>query len=177
MSAERPVTLAQSPVSGVKTFQLDECLNDARLANTCNSEGRCVIRRFPRRLKGHKDPVMLPDLLSKDAPLLTTDFTIVDDHTTHIPEINSGLIVIRSRNSQRPFTSRSASQNLARLKQKFPAWADTNWAGLYLEIDEEAVFLARLKHSAVPERRRINFDQQDFCNAFAAELNRLRASE
>jgi hypothetical protein len=156
----------------MKCFQLDECFNDRRLAEGCNSERQCFVRRFPNRLKQEKDHIILPDLLGKDAPLLTTDFTIVDDHLSDIPEVNSGLIVIRSRNSKKPFTSKAASINLARLKQKFLAWSETDWSGIYLEIDEEAVFLSQPKR--VPEGRWISFDRTDFGETLTAELNQLK---
>jgi hypothetical protein len=156
----------------MKYFQLDECFNDKRLAETCNAEGRCIVRRFPRRRKEQKDPIVLPDLLTKDAPLLTTDFTIADDHRNAIPEWNSGLIVVRSRNSRKPFTSKSAGANLARLKHKFPSWAETDWSGIYLEVDEKAVFLSQL--GRVQGGRWINFDRDDFSEAMATELGRFR---
>jgi hypothetical protein len=149
----------------MKPYQLDECLNFGRLAEDCNSEGRCKVRRFPRGLKGQKDAV---------APVLTADFRIIYQHGEHVPEINSGLIVVRSSNSRKPFTRRSVSMNLARLKRKFPQWAETNWSGIYLEVDEEAVFLAPLRRYQVPDGPRINFDQNNFDEVFTAELSRLQ---
>jgi len=172
MPTEQPVAVVKSSLPKIKCFQLDECFNDKRLAESCNLSGRCLVRRFPSRLKQLKDPVILPDLLAKDAPLLTTDFRIVYEHRDVIPEINSGLIVVRSRHSQKPFTSKSATINLARLKQRFPAWAETDWSGIYLEIDEEMVFLSQPKR--IPEGRLIRFDQADFEEVLKTGLNELR---
>lgn len=127
---------------------MDECFNDRRLADACNSEGRCKVLRYPRRLKQQQDPSMLPELLAKEAPLLTTDFTIVEDNAEFIPEPNSGVIVVRSRFPHRPFTSKMAAANLGRLKERFPVWPDIDWSGIYLEIDEEEVLIDTLTRGA-----------------------------
>jgi hypothetical protein len=65
--------------------------------------------------------------------------------------------------------------NLARLKQKFPPWADTDWSGIYLEVDEEAVFLAQLGHGETPDGQWISFEQADFDQALLAALTLAKA--
>jgi hypothetical protein len=81
----------------MKCFQLDQCSNHAGFRRKCNEQALCVVRRLPPRLKDHDDDVVLIDLLARDAPILTMDFTIVCDNPTHIPHENPGIIVIKAR--------------------------------------------------------------------------------
>lgn len=145
----------------MKAYQLDENLNDKRLADGCNSEGKCTVRRYPGRLRGEKDPVMLPELLSKDAPLLTRDFPIVHEHKNYIPKLHSGVIVVRTKNTNRAFTTKIAMKNIETLKERFPPWAETNWTGVYLEIDEEGIYVGDL-HDLYSSGRSIRFDTAKF---------------
>lgn len=161
----------------MKSFQLDECFNDKRLADACNAEGRCTVRRFPRRLKEKKDPVILPDLLAKDAPVVTIDFTIVPDNAAHIPNVNSGLIVVRSKNSRKPFTSKSAAMNMSRLKQRFPAWSEIDWSGVYIEIDEEELFISELKKDMAGDHgMSIKLDVPRFSDTVMEMLDKIKNS-
>ena len=61
-------------------FQFDENLNARTLYRRCNANEQRVLR-YPEDLRGTKDHVMLPDLLSRGNPLVTSDFTIVEHHT------------------------------------------------------------------------------------------------
>jgi hypothetical protein len=158
----------------MNAFQLDECLNDKRLADLCNAEGHCVVRRFPRRLREQKDFVVLPDLLAKDAPLVTIDFPIVDENKRHIPEVNAGLIIVRTRNVQRPFTAKSATQNMQRFKQKFPDWAEADWSGIHLEIDEYEIYIGQLGALQANHGHVIRLDRENFAEELRSKLQLLR---
>jgi len=141
----------------VTTFQLDESINDGDLASQCNDEGQCTVRRYPERLKGTKDPVMLPMILGTDMPLLTTDFSIVERNIKSIPTNSSGVIVVRPQTPTPDFTSDDAAQIIRSFKERFPDWARTNWAGLYVEINEGEIFVARLE-SFVEWLRKESYD-------------------
>jgi hypothetical protein len=156
------------------SFQLDECFNDKRLAKACNSERRCKVLRYPRRLKKQKDPKVLADLLARNSPLLTTDFTILDDNTVHIPQPNSGMIVVRSRYPRRPFTSKSAAANLLLLKERFSAWSEIDWSGIYVEIDEEEIMVCPLEGDSDRQSFLIRFDEQDFEALLNEKLDAVR---
>jgi hypothetical protein len=65
-------------------FQLDECLNDARLAAACNAAAKCIVHRYPPSLKGKTDPEMLPVVFSLGRTLVTIDRTIIDDNPSSI---------------------------------------------------------------------------------------------
>jgi hypothetical protein len=131
----------------MNTFQLDENLNDKNLADKCNSEKLCVVKRFPNRLKGAKDDVVLPDLLTKEAPFVTRDFPIVSEHRDQVPRSHSGIIVVRSKIPSRPFTTQSAARNLAKFKNKFPSWSTADWKQIYIEIDEDEIFITKVHES------------------------------
>jgi len=155
----------------MRRFQLDENLNDKRLAKSCNDEKRCRVMRFPKRLKGKKDDVILPDLLTKGAPLLTRDFPILAENIDHVPELHSGIIVVRSNDPSRPFTTRSAIKNLARFKNKFPAWAETDWKQIYVEIDEDEIFLSKIRE--VGATFNVTLKSKDFSSQVTAALEKL----
>jgi hypothetical protein len=74
----------------MNAFQLDQNLNSKKFASECNAQGKAKVLRYPRRLMDENDDIMLPDLLSKEAPLVTSDFTIVEDNQDCIPYENSG---------------------------------------------------------------------------------------
>jgi hypothetical protein len=78
-------------------FQLDQCSNHAGFAEKCNKEALCIVKRLPVRLKDHDDDVVLIDLLSQNASILTMDFTIVYDNPAHISLENPGIIVVKAR--------------------------------------------------------------------------------
>ena len=73
-------------------FQLDQCLNDKTLADACNAQGMCTVYRYPRRLTGQFDEVMLPVVFSRNTTLLTTDRTIIEDNESSIVAPNNNGI-------------------------------------------------------------------------------------
>jgi hypothetical protein len=156
-------------------FQLDENINDDEFAEKCNREKLCDVYRFPRRLKGQKDDVVLPDLLTKGAPLVTKDFRIANENSKVIPTDNSGLIVVRTNNPQRSFTVKAAIANIARFKEKFPRWSDYDWSGIYLEIVEDEVYVETLNSSVDLARgHAVRFAEDNFANELLRRLGLLK---
>ena len=125
-------------------FQLDECLNDKRLAATCNAEKKCTVERCPPRLKGKHDNVVLAEVFASGMTLLTVDRTIVQDNVSSIGSPNSGIIVIKNK---RPFdfmTAKRAREIIASFKYAVPSWPNLNWSIVYAEINEEEIYVCPL---------------------------------
>jgi hypothetical protein len=131
----------------VTIFQLDECLNDANLAEACNAAGECTVRRYPRRLKQKTDDEMLPVVFLHNTTLVTTDRTIVDDNAASILFPNPGIIVIQKKNPHPPMTSVRAQRIIEKFKHHVPSWSTIDWSMVYAEIDENEVFLSPLVDS------------------------------
>jgi hypothetical protein len=101
----------------MKTFQLDQCLNDKKLARECTDQGLATAWCFPRRLMDEEAPVVLGDLLGKPNPLVTFDLRMARDHGTYIPEANPGMVVISNgRGNPRTMTTSAARKILAQFK-------------------------------------------------------------
>lgn len=125
-------------------YVFDECLDSKRLIASCNEEGKCIADRYPPHMKGTKDPLMLPVILAGEAPLVTTDHTIVEEHWSHIPSENPGIVIIRLRRPSRKMTDKLAGKLLSDFKRAFPDWETQVWSGLCLEITEADVILSRI---------------------------------
>lgn len=118
-------------------FQLDQCLNDKTLADACNAQGMCTVYRYPRRLTGQFDEVMLPVVFSRNTTLLTTDRTIIEDNESSIVAPNPGIIVVKNK-KPRPFmTADRARAIIAKFKTNVPSWPTIDWSMVYIEIDDE----------------------------------------
>lgn len=126
------------------TFQLDECLNDASLADACNAAGKCTVHRYPRRLIGKPDDEMLPVVFARNTTLLTKDRAIVDDNTSSIVSPNPGIIVIQKKQPHPPMTATRAREIIQRFKQNIPSWPTIDWSMVYAEIDEDEVYVCPL---------------------------------
>ena len=154
----------------MKSFQLDQCSNHADFHRKCNQQGFCVVKRLPPRLKDHDDDVVLTDLLAKEAPILTMDFTIVYDNPAYIPPENPGIIVVKAR----PNTARLMETMIAKFKTKFPEWNSTDWSTLYIEIEESEVYVSRLVDGNIDEGQYIGFARDDFSKQLRLMIEKIR---
>jgi hypothetical protein len=128
----------------VTVFQLDECLNDARLAAGCNAAAQCAVHRYPPQLKGKSDREMLPFVFSLGRTLVTTDRTIVDDNPSSIVAPNPGIIVIKQKRPFPPMTSNRARAIIEKFKGGVPSWPAIDWSTVYAELDEEEICVCPL---------------------------------
>jgi hypothetical protein len=158
----------------VTTFQLDENNNYTQLAEQCNNDGACTVLRFPARLRGTKDQQLLPMLLSENATLVTTDFTIVSDNRDSVPNPNAGIIVVKSRSPKPPFTATRAVRFIVQFKNKFPAWATINWAGLYIEISEAETYICALTEGDVSGGISFEFQNATFSDQLLGAIAMIR---
>jgi hypothetical protein len=154
----------------VKSFQLDENANHRGLADTCNADGKCLVKRLPSRLVNQKDPIVLNDLLNKDATLLTMDFNIVREHPDCIPFQNPGVIVIRAR----PNSANRLMAMLNKFKTKCPNWPSFQWDQIYFEIHEAAVYVSGLTDAKIDNGKLIPYSTSDFETTLTEALNGFR---
>src|SRR5258708_18191205 len=137
----------------MKCFQLDQCSNHADFRRKCNEQGLCVVRRLPPRLKDHDDDVVLTDLLSRDATVITMDFTIVYDNPSYISPKNPGIIVVKAR----PNKATIMESMIAKFKTKFAEWNSTDWSNIYMEIEETEIYVSRLVDGNIDAGKSISF--------------------
>ena len=155
----------------MKSFQLDQCSNHSAFREKCNKEARCIIRRLPPRLRDHDDDVVLLDLLSRDACLLTMDFNIVNDNNEHIPDENPGIIVVKAI----PNRATVMAMIIDKFKKHFTVWNVTDWSKIYLEIDVRAVYISRLINGDIDTGgMTIDFCETDFEKRLQMAINRCR---
>lgn len=135
------------------TFQLDECLNDARLAAACNAAAKSVVHRYPPHLKGKPDREMLPIVFSLGRTLVTTDRTIVDDNPSSIVSPNPGIIIIKQKRPFPPMTAKRAQAIIEKFKDGVPSWPHIDWSMVYAEIDDEEICVCALVSADTSEGR------------------------
>ena len=126
------------------TFQLDECLDDKRLARACNAAAKRTVHRCPPDLKGTPDHEMLPVVFSRNTTLVTIDRTIVDDSRAAVVSPNPGIIIIQKKKPHPPMTSARALEIIERFKENIPSWPTIDWSMVYAEIDEDEVYVCPL---------------------------------
>lgn len=126
----------------VTTFRLDECLDSKALAQSCNAENKCVVERCP--VKGQPDEVVLEDVFDRKITLLTVDRTIIRDNAAKMRASNGGIIVIKTK-KPRPFMTIPLAKNMIALcKNNIPSWPTIDWSMIYVEIDEEEIYICPL---------------------------------
>lgn len=157
-------------------FQLDQNLNARRMADACNAEGLCTLRRLPKRLINKTDDIVLRDLLGRDATLITADRRIVDENPSDIPPRNPGVVVVRLKVATRTLTARLADEMIRRFKDSFPEWHRTDWSRLFLEITDQDIYIARLASSDTSGGRTLRFDEPDFAAELSQTIALLRAA-
>jgi hypothetical protein len=117
-----------------------------------------------------EDPVVLADVLKKDATLLTMDFGIVDQHPNCIPAHNPGIIIIKAR----PNTADLMSRMLARFKSKCPNWPELDWSEIYAEIEGAAIYVSGLTDGNISGGRTVSYTVSNFEAALTDAIAALR---
>jgi hypothetical protein len=153
-------------------FQLDECLNDARLAAACKAAVKCVVYRYPPDLKGKPDREIIPAVFSLGRTLVTTDRTIVCDNPTTICSPNPGIIVIKQTRPFPPMTSKRAQAIIEKFKEGVPSWPLINWSMVYAELDEEKICVCALVDADTSQVQSFPFSSE----TVDAELTRFIAA-
>jgi len=123
------------------TYQLDECTNSKKLAESCSRQGLVEVRRWPGRRKGQKNPEWLPDMLASGGTLLTTDREIHFQHVAHIPSTHSGILIVAKTQSATTIRREDVMRILAQFKSAFPEWHCLSLRNSIVEICETHIQL------------------------------------
>lgn len=152
-------------------FQLDQCLNNRRLAKDCNDEGLAGVWRFPSELAQQptSDPEMLARFMAADRPLLTTDGRLPWEHTSHIPNPHPGIVVIRS-NAKHTLRIEDARRILAGCKARLPEWHQLSFRNSILELWPDALDVYHVVRKQLHLDQHCSFDEVDWPQAFIASL-------
>ena len=105
--------------------------------------------------------------------LVTNDISIIERHLDLIPDINSGVVIVRLRRPSKTITVSICMRLLKNFKRVFPEWFLVSWRGLRLDITEQEAILCRLT-SQLPvqvARRILPYDH----DAFASEIISARS--
>lgn len=159
-------------------FQLDECSNDKRVANRCNAGGKSQVRRWPENLKGVSDHVWFPDVLTRNAPVLTIDFTIVleEQNRKAIPQNNSGIIVVKPEFPTRGFSMKLATPIIETFKSYYPDWHSTDWSNVYLELNEVSAYVCDFKDESLSNGTRVRYDEEGFVEKLMAATTKAKST-
>lgn len=140
-------------------FQFDENLNSKKLISSCNDDGMATVLRFPKRLCGKKDEVVLTELMTKPHPFVTCDRRIVTDHCKYVPDGCPGIFIISNSNSSRTMTTASARMIIENFKAQFPDWGKCSWKRAIIEISADGVWLGRIESGEILDE--MHFDYAD----------------
>jgi hypothetical protein len=139
-------------------YQLDESTNARALAESCKREGLVEVWRWPKPLKGAKDPVALMHVLPSGRILLTTDRGIHIEHLTHIPDRHSGILIVASTSSAGTMRTSLLMHILAEFKDRFPTWHETSLDNSIVEISETTCEVWRVVRGALSRKVFLRFD-------------------
>jgi hypothetical protein len=127
----------------VTSFQFDECSSAKSFIKSCNDQKLCVAVKYPKKLKGKKDPEMLDVCMQTPNVLLTFDLTICETNLSHIPEQNPGIVMVgHSLKIPYTMTVNSATKIVGAFKQHFPEWHAIPWNNSLVRITDESVEVA-----------------------------------
>jgi hypothetical protein len=139
------------------------------IADACNAQGLAVVYRFPRRLAGKEDPVVLDDLLARPNPLITVDLGMVRDHLAHVPDLHPGIVSIsNARVDRRTLTSKLICRILDNFKAGFPNWHRVSLRNTVAEITPVGIELCHIESGRLIRDGYLTFDQEEW--AVEAEL-------
>ena len=63
---------------------------------------------------------------------------------------------------------------VARFKEKFPSWYEVNWSQVYIEIEEDEVYVHRLIDGDIYNGLTIKLDARDFADRLNAAIEGFR---
>ena len=130
-------------------FQLDENLNDSEFARECDEESKAAgiadlsLKRFPKRLRGEEDEVVLRNLLSSGGTVLTKDRGIATDGKDGIPDEHPGIIIIANAPSVRVTGNQAVRQILRKMKTSVNEWHSLSFKNSIIEITQAGIEVRR----------------------------------
>ncbi|MEM8641502.1 MAG: hypothetical protein AAGG51_22205 [Cyanobacteria bacterium P01_G01_bin.54] len=153
-------------------FQLDECINGKKLEKGCSEEGLCKVYRYPRNLKGEKDPQMLNELLPKGNPLVTIDYALLEDHLNAIPAKHPGIIIINNE-IPKTITLKIVRSILARFKSSFPEWYNLSLNNSIVLLTQESIEISHIESCGeLKSDGEFSYNVPDFANTILNALEK-----
>lgn len=151
----------------MKTYQLDENINDKQLAKSCNEQGLAWAKRQSRKDKGRKDPDWVPRVIAQGDTLVTLDRRIIDDCRRAVPEENPGIVILENDESI-PFTIRSkdAKKILATLKSAMPDWHN-DWCNSVIRLSQQRIIVGHIEDGQFVLDRNLSLLDPDWKEQFA----------
>jgi hypothetical protein len=150
-------------------YQLDQCLNSKRFADSCARQGLAEINRFPRRLLHRKDPDVLGVILPSNHALLTIDRRMHFEHAASIPDQHSGILII-ARSVQRTLGISDVARILTKFKSAFPNWHAVSIRNSIVEITETSVQVWISQSRTIKSISFVTFDQDGWQEVLAGVL-------
>lgn len=141
------------------TYQLDENTNSKKLVESCRKQGLVDVLRWPKRLRGTKDPVGLRDVLHAGRTLLTTDRQIHFEHFLHIPNRHAGILIVAKISMPTTIRVADVMRILSDFKSGFPGWHRASLRNSIVEICESYVEVWKVVHGNLTRDTFLPFDQ------------------
>jgi hypothetical protein len=124
------------------TFQFDECSTYLEYISKCNKApvGATEAKRHERKHRGLPDPDVLAIHMKGNSVFITFDGRMVDEHGTHIPTLNPGIIIIgHSPAYSFTMTHVFACKILEDFKVNFPEWHTISWRNSIVKMTEVSI--------------------------------------
>jgi len=120
-------------------FQVDQCADSKKLVDSCAREGHAEVYRFPKRLRGYRDPDVLNAVLPRGHTLVTTDRDIHTEYAEHFPTSHAGVVIVATNSVAGTLTTRRVMRILAEFKRSFPDWHRVSLQNSVIEVTEDGV--------------------------------------
>jgi hypothetical protein len=134
----------------MNAIQLDEDCDAAHLERACQLEGKVTALRFPRQLKGMKDPEVLQRLIPQAVPILTLDRGFAEENQAFVPDSHAGIVILAlDDDALRTMTTKLAQRMLADIKGQIPEWDSVDISNSILVIRNSTIEVYRCRSHLV----------------------------
>ena len=140
----------------MKSFQLDECMDQKRLVRSCAEEGLVQVARFPAELKTaearrsgtQKDSYVLQRFLSRDSAFLTSDRPIVEANPGFVPDRHCGIIILSNSKPTPTPSGKDFQKVLETFKLLVPDWHSLPWDNSIVTMTQDWIEVCHLENGS-----------------------------
>jgi len=132
----------------------------------------CKVRRYPDNERGTKDPQMLQKYMSLDGIVVTFDRNIVDEHGSHIPDVNPGIIMISNFIRAHTMTAAAAQDILKNFKALYADWHLLSWNNSIINLTDASVEVGYMRSGKLTVELRKVFTERGWQDQLRTALEK-----
>lgn len=137
-----------------RVFQLDQNMDAPHLVEACEQEGIVQAYRYPERLRGEPDRVMLAELLPKGNTIVTADAALPQAHADSIPDSHPGIVIVKDDDEEvKTMTTHRAQSILADFKEDVANWHSLPLDDFVLYIKPAAVEIYQVRDGTLSQKK------------------------